>query len=435
MTSGGIPISTLNKERRIMAKSSSNKNAKVSKDSQKSQKTTRTRLSKETDEFIFLVSERYFTELGQSIDKTDASAKQSQGKKRGPTTIVSDWIKEIYHRDDITREKIYPILWEATRRGFLLLNPPVKKELHDELIKRYDLQRHIDQTNGDIIVTNVTGNTTTSNVSLTAADKIIELIDRVDSMKKSKAIQEKKNPEEVRVHLGIGAGYVAEMVSERLASRSSSELPKLTLHAISPGGYYLEEPQKDTSTYFANFTKQSLDVKVVGLFSTPIVNGTSLDSLIANPSFLESYKKRDEIDVLVTSLASADDDHGLLKQFFVYLRDSKMLEEDVIQTLKNKGWVGDILFQPYSQKEAIGPDTVTPVALFTLPELVRFAQKPNKYVVLTGGPCGECHKSKASALRPLLRDPSMRAWTHLIIDANTANELTVKEPIVNFPET
>ena len=110
-----------------MAKSSSNKNAKVSKDSQKSQKTTRTRLSKETDEFIFLVSERYFTELGQSIDKTDASAKQSQGKKRGPTTIVSDWIKEIYHRDDITREKIYPILWEATRRGFLLLNPPVKK--------------------------------------------------------------------------------------------------------------------------------------------------------------------------------------------------------------------------------------------------------------------------------------------------------------------
>ncbi|MGN1065951.1 MAG: hypothetical protein ACI4QC_11090, partial [Thermoguttaceae bacterium] len=343
-----------------MAKSSSNKNAKVSKDSQKSQKTTRTRLSKETDEFIFLVSERYFTELGQSIDKTDASAKQSQGKKRGPTTIVSDWIKEIYHRDDITREKIYPILWEATRRGFLLLNPPVKKELHDELIKRYDLQRHIDQTNGDIIVTNVTGNTTTSNVSLTAADKIIELIDRVDSMKKSKAIQEKKNPEEVRVHLGIGAGYVAEMVSERLASRSSSELPKLTLHAISPGGYYLEEPQKDTSTYFANFTKQSLDVKVVGLFSTPIVNGTSLDSLIANPSFLESYKKRDEIDVLVTSLASADDDHGLLKQFFVYLRDSKMLEEDVIQTLKNKGWVGDILFQPYSQKKAIGPDTVTP---------------------------------------------------------------------------
>jgi hypothetical protein len=50
-------------------------------------------------------------------------------------------------------------------------------------------------------------------------------------------------------------------------------------------------------------------------------------------------------------------------------------------------------------------------------------RSPDKYVVLVAGPCGECGKTKEDALIPLLEEPSLKIWSHLVTDAQTADRL------------
>lgn len=58
-----------------------------------------------------------------------------------------------------------------------------------------------------------------------------------------------------------------------------------------------------------------------------------------------------------------------------------------------------------------------------LEELVRLASCRGKFVVLLVGPCGLCGMPKTAALRPLLRVPALRLFTHLVMDLKTAEEL------------
>jgi hypothetical protein len=63
------------------------------------------------------------------------------------------------------------------------------------------------------------------------------------------------------------------------------------------------------------------------------------------------------------------------------------------------------------------------VTLFELDDLAALARREDKYVVLFAGPCGECGHTKTSALVPLLTEPRLRLWTHLVTDVQTASEL------------
>ena len=384
-----------------------------------SKSSPRSSLSAESDELIFAVCERFFNQLSpQAPGATERGKRQ-----KGAASSVADWLAKERGRPDLNREKIYPLVWEALRRNYLLLHPPVEKDMREALIEKYGLREHLESCDGNVTITNVVGSTASKHVNSTAADIIIELIDKINRDKKNRAISRGEDPNEVRVHLGVGAGYAAMEVAKRLAARASAELPKLTLHAITPGGFYIAEQQKDTSTYFSYFVDQSIDVECVGFFATPVVMGTSLDSLKTNPSLRSCFERRDEIDVVLTSLASSSDPHGLLKQYFAYLHNQGFLEEDVLATLESQGWVGDLLFQPYSSKQAIYPQTTRAVALFDFNELVEFSRRPGKYVVLSGGPCGDCGAPKTEALRPLLTEPSLRAWTHLALDREAAKQL------------
>jgi hypothetical protein len=50
-------------------------------------------------------------------------------------------------------------------------------------------------------------------------------------------------------------------------------------------------------------------------------------------------------------------------------------------------------------------------------------QSKEKYVVLVAGPCGECARTKEDAIRPLLEEPSLKIWSHLVTDMETASRL------------
>ena len=92
--------------------------------------------------------------------------------------------------------------------------------------------------------------------------------------------------------------------------------------------------------------------------------------------------------------------------------------------MQDAGWVGDVQFRPYNRQGPIIEECpVRAVTLFDLSDLVRMARTDDKYVVLLGGPCGECGRLKTDALIPLLTREELRLWTHLIVDVQTAGKL------------
>ena len=375
--------------------------------------------SREEDDLIFAVCDRFFAQLGVSYSTVGSDSELAEVEKRGAATAVATWLKEEWNRPDLTREKIYPLFWEASRRGFLLLQPPFEQQLSDRLRKRFSLKNHP----GEITVVNVAGSNSAEHVTSRAADRIIELIDQVYAKKLAETPPGAPPPE---VHLGMGAGYAAMLVARRMAQRvnSGGECPPLVLHAISAGGFLINEPHKAPTTYFTYFDQSLTTVKYVALFSETVVNNEDYEKLKKNPGISIPFEQRDDIDIIVTSLAEARHEHGLLVRYLTSLVEQKLLAKSHLQKMFDAGWVGDVQFRPYSKDgplKKVCP--VRAVTLFELDELVDLAKRDDKHVVLVAGPCGECGHSKANALKPLLANEELRLWTHLVTDAKTAREL------------
>jgi hypothetical protein len=381
--------------------------------------------SQESDELIFAVCDRYFSQLGRAAREKEGDSEndtEAGEKYRGAASSVADWLQNVRGRADITREKIYPMFWEACNRGFLLLQPPAEHHLRKKLENNFALYKHP----GEITVVNANGENAAQHVTSAAADQIVELIERVWKEKKEQYPDE---PEKQAVHLGMGAGFAAMLVARRLANkiRSGAEVPQIVLHAISSGGFLPNEPHKSPSTYFSYFDPALMNVKFVALFSATVVSNSDYENQKANPAIRYSYEKRDEIDIIVTSLAAADHEHGLLWRYLSHLVEQNLLSPNVLTKMFDAGWVGDVQFRPYSTEGPL-PENVCPVravTLFELNELVEIAKDRTngKYVVLVAGPCGECGATKKNALLPLLANGKLRLWTHLITDAKTAKEL------------
>ncbi len=387
-------------------------------------KSQRASLANEDDEFVYAVCERFFQCMEEAHGVNAPKAKRPPG----PAVAVSDWLARERGRDDVTREKIYPLIWQAFKRGFLLLRAPIELNLRDRLVEKFRLENYLSPSESDasprkLVVVNVSGPTASRHVGSVAADEIVELIDRVAAEKKARALAEGRDPNETRVHLGFGAGYAAMEVARRLADRADAQTPKLTLHAITPGGFYIAEQQMDPTVYFNYFIDAGLDVECVGLFSTPVVATEDFERLKRNPSLRRCFEMRDEIDIIATSLAAAEDEHGLFRQYFDYLRDEKLIDANALTALEAQGWVGDVLFQPFSATRSLTPESLRAVALFTFDELAAFSRRPGKHVVVVGGPCGACGAPKTNALRPLFANDSTRLWTRLIVDRDAAKAL------------
>ena len=380
--------------------------------------------SQESDELIFAVCDRYFSQLGRTSKETDSDDKldsEAGEKQKGAASSVADWLQKTKGRTDLTREKIYPMFWEACHRGFLLLQPPPEHHLRKKLENHFALYKH----SGEVTVVNVNGETAAQHVTSVAADQIVELIERVWKEKKE---QYPDDPEKQTVHLGMGAGFATMLVARRLAFkvRAGTEVPPIVLHAISSGGFMPHEPHKSPSTYFSYFDPALMNVKFVALFSATVVSSSDYENQKANPAIRYSFEQRKEIDIVVTSLASADHEHGLLGQYLTHLVDQRLISRSVLTRMYDAGWIGDVQFRPYSVNGPL-PENVCPVravTLFELDELVEIAKsRTGKYIVLVAGPCGECGATKKNALRPLLANENLRLWTHLIVDAKTAKDL------------
>lgn len=364
--------------------------------------------AQESDEVVFAICERFIEQLGRQFGN---NAHGTSGSRRGAAAAVAAWAKKVLGREDLTRERIYPLFWEALRRRYILLSPPRESRLSRDILQKYGLE----QVRGEesVVVANVRGPEAARNVSLVAADVVYRLIRQLG----------KKKP---KVHIALGAGYSSMMVARRLAQRIYSDLecPPLVLHALSAGGFFIDQPYKDPVTYFGYFSEAITPVEYVGLFSETLVSREEYERVRQNPSVRQSFARASEIDIVITSFAAAADEHGMLGQFLKKLLEEGVIQQKEIEAMVRAGWRGDVQFRPYSSERPILEECpVQVVTLFEIEDLVRLASQPDKYVVLIAGPCSECHRLKTDALLPLIQQPNLRLWTHLVMDLDTARDL------------
>jgi DNA-binding transcriptional regulator LsrR (DeoR family) len=300
--------------------------------------------------------------------------------------------------DAFTREQVYPTVREAVNRGFLQFVPPLTKRLA-ELIGKFPNQGEVR------VVGSAESVYTTDEVAVVSAYRLVELIKEIEASR-----------EPGPVHIGMGIGRTNERLAMALGSilRSRPDLPDLVIHALNTD-HATWNPSENPIAYFT-YLKDSLnDVSFVGLQATLFLDAGGFAS---EPLYLDAIEQRDEIDIIVSSIAARKDEHGFLRR---YMEKYSWMEE--LADLETTDWVGDMMLRPFDAVQPVHVNGRQPVALFELEDLVEFARQPHKHVLLMCAACGQCGERKLSALEPLLCEPLLHTWDNLVLDLDTAREL------------
>jgi DNA-binding transcriptional regulator LsrR (DeoR family) len=320
-------------------------------------------------------------------------------------TSIAEWLSAETNQR-VSREEIYPLIREAIHRGFFAVLPPVNHTLSQRIADRY--RDGMDQDH--IHVVSVSGESARDLLPSYAADLIHRRVMEVETIK-----------DEVRI--GLGGGTTMMRVAQSLSARfrSAPDLPRLGLHVVT-AGFAVKRPRTAPITFLTLFDRIATQIDYVGLFAPAVVEAEAFEKVKTLPGVKESFDSAKDIDLVVTSLAAADDEHGELNEF---LSHTGSQTESALTALQKAGWVGDLHYYPYSSE---GPITdvstsVRSVSLFDLEALTELAAEENKHVIVVAGPCGRCGKTKETALRPLLDSPRLKVWTDIVMDLTTAREL------------
>ncbi len=303
----------------------------------------------------------------------------------------------------VNRESVYRHLRKARERGYIKFLPPRDRELSARLREKFRGAIHVINT-GQFAVNSVLADA--------AAALVAEKIRDRGKLKK-----------DAPVHIGFTGGVTTRNVAYELSQqyKNDLQLPNLVIHAIT-GGFGAREAQLAPDTWFAWFLQHKSDepareVSFVGLFAPPMVTTSTMYEEIKDlPGVAEAFQDRSQIEIVVTSLGTADDPWI---PFVEEGRKSSLMEQT--------GWVGNVLYCPYSKEGPIDEAGLEwyPFTLFRIPELVEMAAG-GKTIVLVCGPSHRSNRRKTAALLPLLMNPKLRVFTDLVIDVGTAQEVIMQ---------
>jgi DNA-binding transcriptional regulator LsrR (DeoR family) len=310
--------------------------------------------------------------------------------------IVSrEWGIAVKHTD------VYPIVSEGLKRGFARIVAPAAVKWGDAIARRFGHPKEA------IRVLAARGPSALPAVSGAAADHILDLILRL-----GEAMPERG------VHVGFVGGSTVMAVAHDLAVRlrHADRLPKLVFHAVC-SGFNALHPETAPNSFFGYFADLPTQVDFVGLFAPPVVLAETYKDVQGGVGVRDSFQLAEEIDLVVTSLASMADEHGPLKEL-------EVVSAHQLEGLDAAKAVGDVSYCPFSAEGPIliekGPRAMT---LFQIPELVRLAARKDKHVVLVASPCPGCGRARADALLPLLVKPGLKVWSSVFLDEDTAREI------------
>ena len=309
-------------------------------------------------------------------------------------------VSEIAAELGISRESIYPTLQRLRDTNKIQYLPPLKHTTAEELTKRYHLNRDT------LTVVDLNDDPNGEHLAAVVANIALRVIKQVGQSRTG------------LVGLGLGPGRGTLEVARHLGNLMKSDplTPQLRLITIS-SACPAKFPEY-SSTAFLNLFPSSAVEERIGLFTEPIVSADDFKSLQTRPGARDAFAAKSDIDVVITSMGDQHE-HDLLRTLM------EQADENV-EALDRKQWLGNVMYRPYS---ANGPileegNEQRAVTLFELDDFVRMSATRNKHVILLAKSCGLCGKSKATALRPLLANNTLRVWSELVMDVKTANELT-----------
>lgn len=320
------------------------------------------------------------------------------------TSHIAAWLNQELpperHESPVTRVQIYALINDARQRKLFTLNSPLDITLNRRLAEVYRIK-----DGSRVVVVDARGQSALEHVAAKAAGLTLRLIKELGGVKS-------------RVHIALGAGSTTLTIAQHLAAPLHGEqrLPDLVLHALSTGSR-VDQPRTAPVAFFGLFDTTGIAMDYVGLFAPPVVRSRDYGRVKEQPGVSSSFAVANAIDIVLTSLGSASDEHAAFNRFLAEY------PEDV-NVLRQHGWVGDVQCRPYSGHGPILRETsVRTVTLFELQDLVRLAHTRNKYVLVVSGPCGQCGRPRSDALRPLLTAPDLAVWSHLVLDRETAQAL------------
>lgn len=301
----------------------------------------------------------------------------------------------------LTREAIYPLLIKARELRFLKLTPPFNETMGKDIESAFTCR------SGSVRVIDCPVPQSNESVSAAAAEWAFDLM--------------KEMPPTPDGALGFGLGPgrgtldFVKHFSQLLGGDGA--VPKLNLYAIS-AGCPADSPGYASISFFNLFPSACVNTRL-GLFAQTLIQKKDFARVQTEQGVREVFAAKADIDIVVTSMGDKDDPHGLFGQFIRACpgRPPSWFEE----------WVGDIQYRPYSVSGPIeeGPKDFRAVTLFELSELVSMANTKDKEVILIVRKCGLCERSKthARALLPVLKNPSLRVFSRLVLDSDTAREV------------
>jgi hypothetical protein len=250
-----------------------------------------------------------------------------------------------------------------------------------------------------------------------AADQVLHLIRQVHAA--GKAIE----PPRDRVHIGLAAGGTSRAFAVHLRRKLEKEqkLPELWIHTLT-SGFFVDNPDSAPVVSLGQFNRIEPRPRFVVLFSTPLVSREAAKTLRKLPFTREAFEAASKIDIVVTSVSVADHDHSLFKRAIMQ-EDPKRAKQRIAE-LHDKGWAGDIMWQPYSEKGQLIDFEVQAVNVVNFQDLVGLSNAPAKHVVCIVGPCAECMSPKDKAVVPLMRCANThRPFNHLVTTQTTAYKI------------
>ncbi len=314
---------------------------------------------------------------------------------------IARWLAK-EHEIVISRERVYALVGLAAEKDYFSVQASPNDQLAQRISDCYSQHGRI------VRVANTVGASAREYVCRDAAKALVEMIKELGEIKKC-------------VHLGLGGGHTVRLVSRELAVllRSEIELPKLALHVIS-SGFSIGMPRTAPIMFLGFFDRVPTEIDYYGLFAPAVVKTTEYKAVKGWVGVEESFAAAKDIDIVITSVASAHDDHGALTQF----AEAHQKRGFRISALKAAHWAADLQYNPYAPDGPIDIDVgVRSMTLFELPQLKELASQPNKHVVVVAPPCGGCDRLKSDALMPLLQNDNLAVWTHLFVDVATAQDL------------
>jgi hypothetical protein len=339
---------------------------------------------------------------------------------RGYTPAEIAALMATRHGIKMTREAPYKFINYAASRNWLQFIGPREDYLSQKMREYFPWLQQVEVVHTGVV----------DDVAYRTAVMVVELL-----RARAKLLDKEE------VHIGFAGGYSMRTVAEKLAAllkQSTDPLPrKIVLHAL-VAGFDVETSVTDPNAFFTYFMtpeksaqekadKEDRRIAFVALHAPALVESGRMNELLTWPGIKAAYNRVKELDIIVTSAGSIQDEDNMLRKYYRVGDDD--LSDDLNQIgtrLIEDGCVGDMLWLPLAKR---GPMDNTryryrAMTLINLEELPRYIERGTQ-IVLTLGACTLCQRTKEDILHTILHLEE-QLITHLVVDSRTVRELLKK---------